>query len=276
VTFATSTSAADPARLLRETVYGSRLRLEWILQHARRDDVILEVGCGTGHMLCRPLARLGYRVQGIDLDAPSIEHGQGLLRQEGLDPAILSAVPLTVWRGRPDVVIASEVLEHLHDGDLEKLLLEIHARLAPGGRLLVTVPNGYGWFELEQFVWWKLGVGSLLFRSGLNHLVEKAKTAWLGREAIDAGPPSTLSGSPHVQRFTLGSIRRRLRDAGFVVEDARGSVAVSGPFSNLLFAGLEPLLAANGRLGRLLGRFAAGYFVACRVETAHAQVASRS
>jgi SAM-dependent methyltransferase len=258
--------ALDPARLVRETVYGSRLRLEWMLGHLRRDDTILEVGCGTGYMLCRPLAQLGYRVHGIDLDVPSIEHGKELLRQEGLDAAILSAVPLAGWPGRPDVVVASEVLEHLQDGELETLLGEIRERLAPGGRLLVTVPNGYGWFELEQFAWWKLGIGSLLFRSGINHLIEKTKTRWLGREAIDAGPPSTLSGSPHVQRFTLGSIRRRLRDAGFVVDDARGSVAVSGPFSNLLFAGLERALAVNARLGRLLGRFASGYFVVCRAD----------
>jgi hypothetical protein len=67
-----------------------------------------------------------------------------------------------------------------------------------------------------------------------------------------------------VQRFTLGSITRRLRDAGFEVTDARGSVAVSGPFSNLLFAGVELLLDANGRWGDRLGRLASGYFVSCR------------
>jgi SAM-dependent methyltransferase len=215
-------------------------------------------------MLTRPLAQLGYRVHGIDLDVPSIEHGKGLLRQEGLDPDILSAVPLSSWPGRPDVVIASEVLEHLHDGELQNLLGDIRERLAPGGRLLVTVPNGYGWFEVEQLIWWKLGVGSLLFRSGVNHLIEETKARWLGREAIDAGPPSTLSGSPHVQRFTIGSIARTLRAARFTVDDARGSVALSGPFSNLLFAGVNPLLALNGRLGRRLGRLASGYFLACR------------
>ena len=67
-----------------------------------------------------------------------------------------------------------------------------------------------------------------------------------------------------MQRFTLASITRRLRDAGFEVTDARGSVAVSGPFSNLLFAGLEPLLDANARWGDRLGGLASGYFVSCR------------
>jgi SAM-dependent methyltransferase len=256
---------AEPeSRLVRENVYGSRKRLEWVLRHVTPEDAILEVGCGTGYMLCRPLAKLGYQVQGIDLDARSIEHGQELLRAEGLDPSILACRPLASVPANPKVLIVSEVLEHLHDPELSALLGEIRARLAGGGRLLVTVPNGYGWFELEQFLWTKLRIGELLFRSGFCHLVEKTKTRWLGAEAIAAGPASTLSSTPHVQRFTLASIRARLREAGFVIEDARGSVACSGPFSNLFFAGIEPLLAANGRWGDRVGRFASGYFVSCR------------
>ncbi len=253
------------AGLVRETVYGSRKRLEWVLRHVARDDSIVEVGCGTGYMLCRPLARLGYRVEGLDLDAKSIEHGQELLRQEGLDPAILACRPLRESKARPSVIVASEVLEHLHDDELDELVGEMHGRLGAGGRLLVTVPNGYGWFELEQFLWWKAGLGQLLFRSGFCHLVEKTKSRHLGAAAIEAGPPSTLSRSPHVQRFTLRSITRRLERSGFTVTDARGSVALSGPFSNLLIAGVESVLRANGRWGDRLGRLASGYFVACRV-----------
>ena len=128
----------------------------------------------------------------------------------------------------------------------------------------MTVPNGYGWFELEQFLWWRAGLGRLLFRSGFCHVVEKNKSRWLGPEAVTAGPPSTLSSSPHVQRFTLAGITRRLREAGFDVVARRGSVAFSGPFSNLLFAGIEPVLAANARWGDRLGPLAAGFFLACR------------
>src|SRR5262249_13867271 len=105
-------SPEEAASLVRETVYGSRLRLEWMLGHLKRDDRIVEVGCGTGYMLCRPLARMGYRVEGLDLDAKSIEHGQELLRQEGLDPSILACRPLRESATRPSVIVASEVLEH--------------------------------------------------------------------------------------------------------------------------------------------------------------------
>jgi hypothetical protein len=70
-----------------------------------------------------------------------------------------------------------------------------------------------------------------------------------------------------VQRFTLGGITRRLEAAGFEVVSRRGSVVFSGPFSNLLFAGVEPALAANARWGDRLGRLASGFFLACRRRT---------
>jgi SAM-dependent methyltransferase len=247
-----------------ENVYGSRKRIEWIVRHLRRSDVILEVGCGTGYMICRPLAKLGYDVHGIDIDKASVEHGQALLRDEGVDPSILAARPLSETDLAPDVLIASEVLEHLRDAELDDLLGEMRQRLAPGGMLLVTVPNGYGWFELEQFFWWRAGIGPLLFRAGLCHLVEKTKSQWLGPDAVAAGPPSTLSSSPHVQRFTLRAIARRLSASGFEAVDRRGSVVFSGPFSNLLFAGVGPVLAANARWGDRLGPLASGFMLACR------------
>jgi hypothetical protein len=129
----------------------------------------------------------------------------------------------------------------------------------------VTVPNGYGWFELEDLFWSRLRLGRFLYRWGVCHLVESTKARHLGPAAVDPGKPSTLASSPHVQRFTLNGISRRLQEAGFEIIDRRGSVAFAGPFSNLLFSGIEPVLAANARWGDRWGRFASGYFLACRV-----------
>jgi SAM-dependent methyltransferase len=253
------------ADLVPENVYGSRKRLNWILRYVGPSDAILEVGCGTGHMLCRPLARLGYRVQGIDRDATSINYGKELLRAEGLDPQILSVGSLSALNANPSVIIASEVLEHLNDEELRGLLADVRARLRHHGTFLVTVPNGYGWFEIENFVWRKLRVGDLLFRLGFCHLVESTKARFLGPEAVDAGKPSTLADSPHVQRFTLLSITRLLRSSGFDVMNSCGSVAFCGPFSNLFFAGFQGFLDRNARWGDRLGPLASGYFLACRV-----------
>jgi SAM-dependent methyltransferase len=259
---------AGVATAIPENVYGSRKRLAFILRHLRPGDRVLEIGCGTGVMLCRPLARLGYDVRGIDLDTASIAFGQRVLAEEGLDPAILAVCPLSAFSMAVDVVIASEVLEHLQDQELGLLLAEVRQRLQPQGRFLVTVPNGYGWFELEQWLWYSLRLGPLLYHGRICNLIESTKARLLGSEAVDPGQPSTLANSPHVQRFTLRAIRRLLVGGGFEIVEARGSVAISGPFSNLLFAGIEPFLEANAHWGDRLGRLASGFFLACRASQA--------
>ena len=67
------------ARLVRETVYGNRKRVDWILRHVAKDDDILEIGRGTGIHALPAACEVGYRVRGIDLDAKSVAHGQELL-----------------------------------------------------------------------------------------------------------------------------------------------------------------------------------------------------
>jgi SAM-dependent methyltransferase len=259
---------AEDATAIPENVYGNRKRLAFILRHLRPGDRVLEVGCGTGVMLCRPLARLGYDVHGIDLDTASITFGQRALAEEGLEPGILAVSPLSAFSMAPDVVIASEVLEHLQDHELGPFLAEVRQRLKPQGRFLVTVPNGYGWFELEQLLWYTLRLGPLLYHGRICNLIESTKARLLGSAAVDPGKPSTLANSPHVQRFTLGAIRRLLVEGGFEIVEAGGSVAISGPFSNLFFAGIEPFLEANARWGDRLGWLASGFFLACRARQA--------
>jgi len=139
--------------MIAENIYGHRKRLEWIISHLDRSNTVVELGCGTGYMISLQLAQLGYRVIGVDLDEPSIRYGREQFRQAGQDPSCLRAGDLADIDVTADVIVASEVLEHLHDEELGPTLRTIRAKLKPGGRLLVTVPNGYGWFELESRLW---------------------------------------------------------------------------------------------------------------------------
>jgi hypothetical protein len=147
------------------------------------------------------------------------------------------------------VVIASEVFEHIQDVALDEVLAQIRTRLGPNGRLLVTVPNGYGWFELESVLWFKFKIGAFLEWFRLTRLISAAKRSIVGA-AGESAHPSTIADSPHVQRFTLRGIRQRLESAGFDVLESRGSVLICGPISNLLFTGFRRVMAANVTLGR--------------------------
>jgi SAM-dependent methyltransferase len=250
----------------RENVYGHGKRFEWILSRVRRSDTVLEFGCGTGTMITIPLAKMGYAVSGVDADGNSIAYGRDRCREAGVDPEILRAGGGAEDGPKPDVIIVSEVLEHVPAEELPGLLDGLRNALREEGTLLVTVPNGYGWFELESRLWYRLGLGKAIEFLRVDRAVRKVKTILLG-EGVEAhyhNTPSTLSPSPHVQRFTLGSIRRLLERHGFEVLEARGAVLVSGPLSNLLFTGVKPLMAANSRLGGWFPSVASNFYLACR------------
>ena len=251
--------------LPRENIYGHVQRLDWLRRYIAPSDRAIEFGCGTGYMITYPMRTWGYDVIGADIDATSIEHGRALLERAGIDPSALHLQDLRDVEGQFDAVIASEVLEHLEDPVLDASLDLIHDKLRPGGRLLVTVPNGWGWFELEALLWNRLGVGARLQRRAARGAeagaVSQAKQHVTGDYVADACP-STLAQSPHVQRFTFGSIQRVIAAHGFEILEARGSVLVCGPLSNLALTGVDGVMKLNSRLGRRLRRIAAGFYVA--------------
>src|SRR5207249_6934470 len=92
--------------------------------------------------------------------------------------------------GSFDAIAMSHVIEHVHDP--AGLLRECHRILRPGGLLSVVTPN------------W----------SSLGH-------RYFGRSWRGLEPPR------HLQLYTLPTLVRELRQAGFVVETARTSVRIA-------------------------------------------------
>jgi len=252
--------------MIPENAYGHARRLAWIRSHLQPGDAVAEFGCGTGSMITIPLARAGVRVTGVDADAASVAFGRELLQAAGLDPGTVRVGGVEGLRAPLDVVILSEVLEHVPPRESGELLAALRRALRPGGLLLVTVPNGWGWFELESFLWFRLGLGGLLERLRVDDavLALKKRLAGPGIEKHYHLTPSTLAASPHVRRFTLRSARRELEAAGFGVVESTGSVLFAGPFSNLLFTGLGPVMGLNLWLGSVLRPAAANFYLACR------------
>jgi SAM-dependent methyltransferase len=251
--------------VIKENVYGHAKRLRWIESHTREQDSVLELGCGTGYMITLPMAKCGYSIKGFDLDVPSIEYGKNLCREEGLDVSCLSSSDITSMDTHGDVIIISEVLEHLKDEEIEQVLDQIRGKLTDGGRLLVTVPNGFGWFEMESFLWNKLRLGTLIEWIGMVEIIYQVKKLFWGEKIKQPPHPSTLSESPHIQRFTLSSIQKKITHSGFEVIETTGSVLFAGPISNLLFHGVNSFLKFNCSLGGLRPSLASGFFIACRL-----------
>ncbi len=102
---------------------------------------ILDVGCGNG-VISRHLGQLGYKVLGIDLSEKSINRAKQLTNLPNVQFQNKSAEQLVDEGQRYDVVICSEVLEHLSNPGA--LLSVLYSTLAPNGKLIITVPNGKG------------------------------------------------------------------------------------------------------------------------------------
>jgi O-antigen/teichoic acid export membrane protein/2-polyprenyl-3-methyl-5-hydroxy-6-metoxy-1,4-benzoquinol methylase len=249
-----------------ENVYGSRSRVLWMKDRLSLGEEVAEFGCGTGLMLSAPLRRIGIRVVGWDTHRPSIEAGRAHLQRMNMDPEIVRNDPFEANpNGSFDAIIASEVLEHLTDCQLEEVLAALRSRLRTGGRLLITVPNGYGWFELDQRLH-RMVVEPIDRHLGVVRLVHGVKQTVLG-DGIVPTFPSTLADaeSPRRQWFTRNSLVSRLEASGFRVESFEGSALLSGPIADLFLTGLPVLMSANLLAGRLAGRFASGFRLVARV-----------
>ena len=98
-------------------------RVRYITRHANRllgkplaGLDILDIGCGGG-LLAEPLARLGANVTGIDASQGAINAARDHARRAGLTIAYHhdTAEHLAATDARFDMIIASEVIEHVND-----------------------------------------------------------------------------------------------------------------------------------------------------------------
>lgn len=139
----------------------------------------VDAGCATGQRragrwLHDHLARSASSLVGIDLDEAGVAAARAAgfeaHRLDAADPAAVAAAGIEP----APLVIAGEVIEHL---DAPGALLEgLHALVAPGGQLVVTTPNAYGW----------LNVGASLVRTEINHPDHVCMFTWRTLSALGA------------------------------------------------------------------------------------------
>jgi SAM-dependent methyltransferase len=124
--------------------FTDRLRAAWLSRRIaeafppwRGRGRLLDVGCASGKFL-RQMQAVGWRVAGIELDEAAAN------KARGVTPDIIVGDPAHVVLGEAefDVITAFHVVEHLPDplGALRNMV----RWLAPGGLMLVEVPNAAG------------------------------------------------------------------------------------------------------------------------------------
>jgi 2-polyprenyl-6-hydroxyphenyl methylase/3-demethylubiquinone-9 3-methyltransferase len=131
---------------------------------------LLDVGCGGG-LLAEPMARLGFRVTGIDAAERSLAIARAHAAETGLaiDYRFATAEHLAAAGERFDAVLAMEIVEHVADREL--FLAAAAGVEAPGGALsaatLIRTPKSFllaivgaeyllGWLPRGTHRWSKL------------------------------------------------------------------------------------------------------------------------
>lgn len=99
-----------------------------------RKGHLLDYGCGTGHFLAG-VRQAGWQVAGLEPSPRARQEATARVGQPVLEPAALATLPA----GSFDIITLWHVLEHVHT--LQNTLAQLVEKLAPGGRLLVAVPN---------------------------------------------------------------------------------------------------------------------------------------
>ena len=187
----------------------------------RRPCSVFELGCGHGLILQN---LRDCDVVGIEIDKGEAE----IARASGIDVRVGHAGRYDAGR-KFDVVIASEVIEHMREP--QSLLDNAARHRHPGGMLLLTTPNGYGYYELSE--------------RHLNPLY-LIRTNNVLRRLLGKNPYERGDSFDHCQWFTMGRLLRMAKRAGFSLMERENSDFITGSEFDIQLAAKLPYWLVSG------------------------------
>ncbi len=220
-----------------------------ILQLGREDIRILDVGCGNGIMSIA-LSSMGFEVLGIDIDPTSIQKANELNEYPNVRFIVMD-VEDEMLNDSFDVVICSEVLEHLKDP--EKIIRQIHDTMKPDSLFIVTTPNGYGPREMlmtrPMQTLNRYGFGKVLYRV-------KRLLGYKGASIQSSNPDLE-----HIQFFKRSDLIRLIESYGFKLKAFGKADFVDRVFPFSMLANRFPALQKlDCRMADILPRYCTSGF----------------
>lgn len=201
----------------KDDPYSSHRRIPELVRRLSPPARVLDVACGEG-FAARDLVKHGFQVCGIDNDPAALEKA-ALCYQQVILADVESELPPV--DGQFEVIIFADILEHLTDP--AAVFARFMALLAPGGLVVISVPNVAHWYVR------------------LNLL----------RGRFDYSQRGILDRT-HLRFFTLRTARRFLEDAGLRI-DALDSTPLPLPLVWSWTAPERPLSSLHA-FGALLAR----------------------
>ncbi len=180
----------------------------------------LDVGCGSGALGAALKAAGATRVAGIEPEPAAAARAAERLDAVVQGGALDAALPFGA--GEVDLLVLADVLEHLPDPDAA--LRRLTALLAPGGRVVVSVPNMRFWLVLARL----------------------AADRW---EYAEHG----VRDRTHLRIFTRRSLLRMLASHGLTVECLQRNQRLLDDQTQIGRAGALATRAVLGTVARLPG-----------------------
>jgi SAM-dependent methyltransferase len=265
---------------LPEFMHGHRKKALFFLaclqEHARahgrqpNETSVLDLGCGNGLVVSLPLAEAGFDITGVDVHAPSIESARAA---NPLPNARFECADVIDFQRdeRFDAVILSDVLEHVDEPGrlLDNALAHLHA----DGLVLISIPNGYGPYEIEQFL---IRIGLLKPVLAVTRATVEAAVRLKRRLRHEPWPPPVSPDRPaynaecgHAQFFTLGRLRSLLHDRELELARFQNGAWFGGDLTYFAFYFMPTLVPLSLWVAdRLPARVVSTWYIACRRQVA--------
>lgn len=134
----------------RGTYFGETIKKHFVRTLRRKrllkkPGVIIDFSCGTGAIIEELIrtAPKGSRIYGYDPSPKSVSKANDRNKdKQGFEGAYtIQTIPTNIPRDSVDLLILTEVVEHLDDADLDSVMSECHRILSPDGKLIITTPN---------------------------------------------------------------------------------------------------------------------------------------
>ncbi len=224
-------------------------RVEVLCGLLREGDRVLDVGCGIGTYTSNPLSYLPIKITAIDFDQKTVEYSNKRNKRENLE-FIVASGEYFYTDVRYDLIVCSHILEHTTEP--QRLLFNMGRLLKDGGTLYLGVPNGYGAFEIQNF---------------LPRMISKTK--W-GKGIINkmmGHAKDTLNAdNPHINFFTGTSIRKLLTGTGWDVIEQINDEFLGGIVFDRIFSKLPSLAKWNvGVANKVPAQLADGWIYLCKI-----------
>jgi len=200
--------------------YWQRKRIREIIKnaHITENNVILDVGCGSG-VVSNICANLAKTVVGTDISVNAVSYAKSK-KIKNASFLIADAQNLPFKSSTFDVAICGEIIEHLPEP--EKMVNEVTRVLKKNGRICISTPNSTSFWPLIEFLWDHFGRGRSY-------------------------------GETHLQIYNSSKLKEVLRD--YIIYH-NSTLFVLSPFIALLNS--EKLLNMLKRLEAKLERFGVG------------------